>query len=151
MQTVGEIMVREVKTISPEATLQEAAEMLTLQNISGAPVVDGAGKLIGILSESDLLNETKKRAALPRVAAFGLFMAPEESLRRIYHDGATLQVQTIMTRNVVTILPDAPLGEAVQLLLSKKVNRLPVVDEEGALVGIVTREDLLKAVFRLSS
>ena len=151
MQTVGEAMTREVKTIPAEATLHEAAEMLTLQNISGAPVVDEAGTLVGILSESDLLNETKKRAALPRVAAFGLFMAPEESLRRIYHDGATLQVSTIMTQNVITVTAETTLSEATQLILNKKINRLPVVDAEGALVGILTREDVLKAMYHLNS
>lgn len=150
MQTVGEIMTREVKTLSAEATLREAAELLTLQQISGAPVVDEQGTLVGILSESDLLNEAKKRAALPRVAAFGLFMAPEESLMRIYHDGATLLVKSVMNTSVVTVTEDTPVPTAVQLLLTRKINRLPVLSDGGTLIGIVTREDLLKAVFQLS-
>ena len=149
MQTVGEIMTREVKTIPAEATLRDAAELLTLQHISGAPVVDESGIVVGVLSESDLLNEAKKRTALPRVAAFGLFMASEESLMRIYHDGATLQVRGVMTKNVVTATLQTSVSEAIQLLLHKRINRLPVVDDEGKLVGIVTREDLLKAVFHI--
>lgn len=150
MQTVGEIMTREVKTISADATLREAAELLTLQQISGAPVIDAQGTLVGVLSESDLLNEAKKRAALPRIAAFGLFMAPEESLMRIYHDGATLLVKSVMSTAIVTITEDTPVAAAIQLLISRKINRLPVLSARGALVGIVTREDLLKAVFQLS-
>lgn len=150
MQSVGEIMTREVKTISADATLREAAELLTLQQISGAPVINAQGTLVGVLSESDLLNEAKKRAALPRIAAFGLFMAPEESLMRIYHDGATLLVKSVMSTSVVTITEDTPIAAAIQLLISRKINRLPVLSASGALVGIVTREDLLKAVFQLS-
>ena len=149
MQTVAEIMTQDVVTISEDATLREAAVLLTERHISGAPVVNALGELVGVLSESDLLNDNKKREALPRITAFGIFIASEESVRRMYHEGADLQVRTVMTSPVLTVKDDTTVAEASRLLLGKKINRLPVLDAAGKLVGILTREDILKAVFSL--
>ena len=142
-------MTRPVVTILENATLREAAALLSEKQISGAPVVDAQGNLVGILSESDLLNEGRKRAALPRTAAFGVFVASEEVLQRLYHAGADLCVRSVMSTNLQTATEDTTVIEATRTMVSKKINRLPVVDSEGTLVGIVTREDLLKAVFSL--
>lgn len=149
MQTIAGIMTRPVVTILENATLREAAALLSEKQISGAPVVDAQGNLVGILSESDLLNEGRKRAALPRTAAFGVFVASEEVLQRLYHAGADLCVRSVMSTNLQTATEDTTVIEATRTMVSKKINRLPVVDSEGTLVGIVTREDLLKAVFSL--
>ncbi|WP_395091266.1 CBS domain-containing protein [Armatimonas sp.] len=149
MQTIAGIMTRDVVTISENATLREAAALLSEKQISGAPVVDAQGNLVGILSESDLLNEGRKRAALPRTAAFGGFLASEEVLQRLYHAGADLCVRSVMSTNLQMATEETTVIEATRTMISKKINRLPVVDSEGTLVGIVTREDLLKAVFSL--
>lgn len=147
--TVREIMTREVTTIPAEATLQEVATLLTVRNISGAPVVDEAGKMIGIISESDLLSEARRRAGLPHVAAFGIFTLPEETLRRIYHNGATLLASEVMTKKIITVPPDMTLSEVGDLMVKSRINRVPVVDADGSLIGIVTREDVLKALFHV--
>lgn len=149
MKTARDIMTRDVKTIPAEATLREAAELLSLYHISGAPVVDAAGNVVGILSESDLLSEARKRAALPSIAAFGLFRPVVDALQRIYHDGATLLVEEVMTRKVENIGPETSLHEIGDILARRRINRLPVVDDDGKLLGIITREDLLKAIFHL--
>ena len=149
MQTIAGIMTRPVVTILENATLREAAALLSEKQISGAPVVDAQGNLVGILSESDLLNEGRKRAALPRTAAFGVFVASEEVLQRLYHAGADLSVRSVMSTNLQTATEETTVVEATRTLISRKINRLPVVDSTGKLVGIVTREDLLKAVFSL--
>lgn len=147
MQTITQLMTRSVVTLSPELTLREAATLLLENQISGAPVIADNGQLIGILTESDLLNEAKKRAAIPRTAAFGIFLASEETLQRLYHFGADLAISEVMTRDLVTITEQTTVSEAAQLLVKKKINRLPVLSADGMLLGIVTREDLLKAVF----
>jgi CBS domain-containing protein len=149
MQTIAQLMTPEVITVAASATLREAATLLVEKQISGAPVVDEKGMVVGMLSESDLLNEARKRAALPRTAAFGFFVTSEETLMRLYHEGADLPVSSVMSSNVHSVTPEATTTEASRLLLSKKINRVPVLDSEGKLVGIVTREDLLKAVFAL--
>ncbi len=148
-KTASDIMTRDVKTISSDATLRQAAELLAFTGVSGAPVVDASGRIIGIVTESDLMNEAKKRAALPHAGAFGLFSAPEEALLRIYHDGADLLVEEIMTKNVETVMGDTPMRQVTELMTRRRINRVPVVDFEGKLVGIITREDVLRALFEL--
>lgn len=149
MKTASEIMQTEVRTLSTEATLREAAELLGLWNVSGAPVVDEQGALVGVVSESDLLSEARKRAAIPRTAAFGVFLPVEDALRRIYHEGATLLVGEVMSTKLATASPDTPLDELGRMLVNRRINRIPVVDDAEKLVGIVTREDVLKALFGL--
>jgi CBS domain-containing protein len=147
--TAADVMTREVRTVPADATLRETAEMLNIHGIGGAPVVDAAGSVVGMISESDLINAAKKRAALPHVAAFGAFLAPEESVQRIYKDGMTLLAEEVMSRKVVGVPPDAPLSEVGDLMLRHKVNRVPVLGEDGALLGIVTRTDVLRGLFGL--
>jgi CBS domain-containing protein len=147
--TAADVMTGNVQTVPADATLREAAQLLHQHDIGGAPVLDpNTGQIVGMLSEADLLNVAKKRAALPHIAAFGLFLAPEESLRRIYEDGATLLVEEVMTRRVISVNLDTPIAEVGDLLLQQKINRVPVLND-GKLVGIVTRHDLLRGVFRL--
>jgi CBS domain-containing protein len=145
----SEIMTKTVVTISPDATLREAAELLAFRRVSGAPVLDADGTVVGIVTESDLMNEAKKRAALPHTAPFGLFIAPEAALQRIFHDGASLLVDEIMTKDVLTVTGDTPVRLVADTMTKKRINRLPVVDSHGKLVGIITREDVLRALFDL--
>jgi CBS domain-containing protein len=148
-KTAGEVMTREVKTLAPEMTLREAAELLAHHSISGAPVVDGEGHVVGMLSESDLISEAKKKAALPRVAAFGLFLAPIESLEHIYHEGELLLVSEIMRKPVRTALESESMATLGDIMLKNKVNRIPIVSPEGVLVGLVSRADVMRAIFHL--
>ncbi len=147
--TVGEMMTRDVTTIPAEATLQEVATLLTAKNISGAPVVDETGKMVGIISESDLLSEARRRAGLPHVAAFGVFIVPQETLQRIYHNGATLRASEVMTRKVVTVTPEMLVSKVGDLMVRSKINRIPVVDDNENILGIVTREDILRSLFHV--
>jgi CBS domain-containing protein len=149
-KTAADIMKRDVITVPGEATLQEAAALLMTHDISGAPVVDASGKMIGIVSESDLLSEAKRRSALPHIAPFGLFLVPVETLERVYHNGATLLVEEVMTKDVISTPPDMPLQKVGDLMIRSKINRLPVVDNEDNLLGIITREDLLRSLFHIA-
>lgn len=147
--TVGDIMVRDVTTIPADATLHDVASLLTAKKISGAPVVDETGKMIGIISESDLLSEARRHAGLPHIAAFGVFVLHQETLERIYHNGATLLASEVMTKNVITTDPDLPITKAGDLMVKSKINRLPVVDANDNLIGLITREDIMRAVFHI--
>lgn len=149
-KTAGDVMTRDVKTIPAEATLQEVATLLLTHGISGAPVVDEAGDMVGIISESDLLSEARRKAALPHTAAFGVFLVPTETLQRIYHDGATLRAEAVMQKHVVTVEEDTPLSEIGDLLVRRGINRVPVL-RDGSLVGILTREDVLRGIFDVSA
>jgi CBS domain-containing protein len=150
-KTAADIMTRDVKTIPAEATLQEVATLLTTHDISGAPVVDDNGKVIGIISESDLISEAKKRSALPHIAAFGVFLVPEETLERVYHGGATLLAEEVMSRKIVSVSPDTKVQNIATIMVQEKVNRVPVMNEDNELLGIITRHDLLRGLYDLTS
>ena len=144
--TAKDIMTQDVKTVSSEATLHEVAELFVEHHIGGAPVVDPAtGELVGIVTEADLMNEKKRHAAIPRTALFGFALVAEERWRAAYDEGFALRAQDVMTRGVVTAAEDTPLAELSDLMVRRRINRVPVV-RENRVVGIVTRGDVLRGL-----
>jgi CBS domain-containing protein len=143
----SEIMSREVLSIAPDAPLRDAIRLMLDQRISGVPVVDGAGKLVGVLTEGDLLRrfETGTERRLRPWLEF--FLGPRRQAED-YVKTHGRRVEAIMTREVISIGPDTPVGELVALMESRRIKRLPVVDGE-VLVGIVSRADLMRAVARV--
>jgi CBS-domain-containing membrane protein len=133
---VAEIMSRPVITVTPDTGIKTAAQLLVQHAISALPVVDSKGRLVGILSEADLLPmETR---ADPRTQATPL--APTA--------GSTPQiVAEIMTRNVVVITADCQVSQAARIMLEAGVKRVPVV-KGRAVVGIVSRRDLVRVIAR---
>jgi CBS domain-containing protein len=113
-----DIMTRRVYTIHPEASAQEAARLLDEKRISGAPVVDGEGKLIGIVTEADIISKVNREG---------------------------LRVADIMSHELIVVSEETPLEEIAALLSERKIKRVPVV-EGGRLVGIVSRADIVHAV-----
>ena len=113
-----DIMTRKVCTIHPEASAQEVAQLLDSHRISGAPVVDADGKLIGIITEADIISKVNR-------------------------DG--LYVADIMSHEVLVVNEETPVSEIAMLLTERKIKRVPVV-EDGKLVGIVSRADIVHAV-----
>lgn len=143
--TARDIMTRDVKTITENAPLKEAVEILTANKISGMPVLDEKGTLVGIISEADLMNKEKRRAVLPHMALFGLFVVPERLLKEAYEEGFALKVRDVMTTNVVTAEEDTPVEELADIMVRKRINRIPIM-KDGQLVGIVTRNDVLRGL-----
>ena len=113
-----DIMTRKVCTIQPDASAQEAAHLLYSQRISGAPVVDADGRLIGIITEADIISKVNR-------------------------DG--LRVADIMSHELIVVNEESDVGEIAMLLTERKIKRVPVV-ENGKLVGIVSRADIVHAV-----
>ena len=147
--TVREIMETDVPTVSPEASMEDVLRVMRHHGVPGLPVVNDAGRCVGIITEADLvLSEEDADLHLPHY--FELFggLVFFESLG---HFGERLRKATaarardMMTPDPVTIGPDATVQEAARLIARKKHNRLPVV-EHGRLVGVVTRLDVLAAL-----
>ncbi len=147
--TAADLMTREVITVKADATLREVAEILTQAGISGAPVVDDDGRLVGVISESDLLNAEKRREALPRMALYGTVPISEERLMRAYKGGMSLKAGDLMTRDVVTAAEDTSADAVCDMMITHRINRIPVV-RDGRPVGIITRSDLLLGMLRSS-
>ncbi len=141
----ADIMTKKVKTISEEATLREAAELMAWNKISGLPVVNGAGVLTGIISEADLMDKGKRKSAVPRMSLYGLYTIPEEMLQKSIDEGFSLKVKDCMSRKVITATPDTSVEELAQTMVDKGINRIPILSG-GKVAGIVSRNDLLRAL-----
>lgn len=143
-----QIMTRPVITVSPEATIVEAANMMLKHHVSGLPVVDAAGKLVGIVSEGDFLrrSETDTQRRRGRWLSF-LFGQGSSAGDFVSEHGR--KVSEVMTPKPFTVTEDMPLADVVDLMESKNVKRLPVI-RDGKLTGIVTRANILQAVASLA-
>lgn len=140
--TVGDVMVREVVTVQPSATLKEAAGLLVKHGISGLPVLEG-DRLVGVLSERDLLFQERQRPETRRWLAW--LTDPVAAADRPKLDAYV--VGQAMTSPALAITPGSQVSAAAKQMLDADVSRLPVV-EDGKLVGIVTRADLVRAFVR---
>ncbi|MEV4624234.1 CBS domain-containing protein [Asanoa sp. NPDC049573] len=133
--TVEDVMTRDVVSVAPDASYREVVNALIDRAVSAAPVVDAVGRVVGVVSEADLLH---------KVEAVG-----DERHRRIFgarrHADAPAAVAAeLMTSPAVVIEPDTSIVAAARLLESKRIKRMPVVDRQRRLVGIVSRRDLLR-------
>jgi CBS domain-containing protein len=141
--TVAEVMTSSVVTVTPGTGFQELVAKMAEHHVSGIPVVDEAGRLVGIVSEADLLREGSHDRRRTRALDWFLQPARTEAARGRGHDA-----KAIMTTPVVTVRPDQSIWEAIRDLREAGVKRLPVIDQDGRLVGIVSRVDLLSAFIR---
>lgn len=114
----SDIMTRKVYTIHPEASAQEAAQLLSQYRISGLPVVNADNKIIGMVTEADIIS-------------------------KVHRDG--LRVTDIMSHEVIAVTEETPVGEIAMLLTERKIKRVPVVNGDR-LMGIVSRGDIVHAV-----
>jgi CBS-domain-containing membrane protein len=139
-----DIMTSPVITVTPDSDIRETAQRLLEHRISAVPVVDKAGRLVGIISESDLMR--REDAGTGRQASWwlSLFSDPERHMRA-YVKSHSLRVADVMTSNVVTVEEDTPVDEVADLLGRKGIKRVPVM-RNGAVVGIVSRADLLRGL-----
>ena len=139
-----DVMVAPVITTNPNATVRSAAETLLRHRISAVPVADGAGKLVGMLSEGDLLHRTEAATEIRRPWWLRVFIGQEE-LADEYVKAHARKVADVMTRHVITASPETPLHEIAALLEKHSIKRVPIV-ENDQLVGIVSRANLVQAV-----
>lgn len=139
-----DVMTTSVVTVSPETPVTDIARLLLEKRVSGVPVVDADGRVVGIVSEGDLVRRLEDEDDTGRSWWLDLLATPEERAER-YVRAHGRRARDIMTRDVVTVSPDTPLGAIARLLEEKHIKRVPVV-ENGRLVGIVSRADLLRAL-----
>ncbi len=147
MLTASDIMTKDVLTVTTSTSIRDLAEIITRNRIGSVPVVDEQGALIGIVTESDLI-EQDKNFHIPTVISLFDWVIYLESEKKFEKELKRMTAQTvgdIYTKEVVTVKPTTPITELADIMSGKKIHSLPVV-EEGKLVGIVSRIDLIRSM-----
>ncbi len=143
-----QIMTKPVTTIEPDATIVEAANVMLRQHISGLPVVDAAGTLVGIVSQGDFLRRSEIGTGRRRGRWLKFLVGSGRSATEFVHEHGR-KISEVMSPSPVTVTEDTPLEDIADLMEKRNIKRLPVV-RGGKLVGIVTRTNLLQAVAGLA-
>ena len=144
----ADVMTHRVTTTTPDATVAEAARVMLEHRISGLPVVDANGAVVGMVTEGDLLRRTEIGTERRRPNWLEFLLGPGRLAGEYTHTHGR-KIEEVMTRKVVTIDPSTPLESLVGLMEKHRIKRLPVV-EGGRLVGIVSRANLLSALAHLA-
>lgn len=145
---VRDIMTERVITLSEDMGIVDAAKILMENHINGAPVLDGEGRLVGILCRDDLISQQKK---LPVPSYFIVLdgviplISPKHLEREVDKIAAT-SVKHAMTARPITVTPETSIEDVAALMVDKKIHTIPVLDSLGRLVGIVGKEDVLRTV-----
>ena len=142
---VRDLMQSDVRTTSPDESLKDVARTLVENRISGMPVCDAEGKVVGVISEGDILFKERGRPE-QRSAPLGWLL--DGGSRTDLKKATARTVGDAMTAPAVTIRPSSSATAAARLMIEQGVNRLPVVMQDGRVVGIVTRADLVRAFTR---
>ncbi|HZH94001.1 MAG TPA: CBS domain-containing protein [Tissierellaceae bacterium] len=146
---IKDIMTRDVITVTMEDNVEKCASLLIKHNLSGLPVLDEAGKLVGIVTEGDLIRRASRiqgPAVLEVLGGLIYLDSPKKFIDELKNSMGQ-KAGDVMTKKVVTVDPDQTIEEGATLLVEKKVKRLPVVNKEGELVGIVSRRDIMSYLF----
>ncbi|HVL95314.1 MAG TPA: CBS domain-containing protein [Solirubrobacteraceae bacterium] len=150
--TVRDIMDADPVTVTPEADVETVVRALREHELPGVPVVNSSGRCLGIITESDLvLPGDEGDLHLPHfIELFGgiVFLESMHHFQERLERATASKARDLMTEDPVTIGPDAGVGEAGRLIARSGHNRLPVVDDDGRLLGVVTRVDVLDALTR---
>jgi CBS domain-containing protein len=142
---VADIMERDVVTIGPDATVHELVQLLQEKDLGGVPVVSADGALVGVVTEGDLVIEDADMRLPHYFQLFGnlVYLGGQKKFEERLKKMVGNAVRDVMTTEVFTVAPDEPAGTAANIMVDRKVNRVPVV-EDGKLVGIVARHDIIK-------
>jgi CBS domain-containing protein len=148
MLKAKDIMTTPVITLYPDQEIMEAARILLENHISGAPVIDEDGMIVGVLTRDDLITQQKE---IPLPSYFVVFDAliPIKSLGQVEREAEKIAATTVehaMTQDPVIVSPDTPIGEIAELMVDNKMHTIPVQDESGKIVGVIGKEDILKTI-----
>ena len=152
---VRDVMTTQVFTLKPTNTVKEATVELAVDSISGVPVVDDKHRIVGIVSETDILNLLLKYQAKLSTDDPSLYMllspmdddSQEEHVRAANKAVSETLVKDIMTVTLITTTPDAKIVDVVKVMIERGVNRIPVL-EKGTLVGVISRADIIFAIYK---
>lgn len=146
---VKEIMTSEVVTVSITDSVEQCAKLLQEHDISGLPVLDEAGKVAGMITEGDLIRRASRVKAPGYLEILGglIYLGSPKKFVDELQRAMSLEAGQLMSKNLVSIKPDDTIEKAATLMVEKKISRLPVIDENHKLLGIVSRRDIMGSLY----
>lgn len=148
-KTVADVMTSSPILARPDMPLKEAIQILAEHQISGLPVVNDAGKLVGIISETDIIWQESGVTPPPYITILDsvIYLENPSRYEKELHKALGQTVEEVMTTGqIATITPNQSLSEAARLLNEKRVHQLPVLDEAGNVIGILTCGDIIRTM-----
>lgn len=146
---VKEIMTSEVVTVSIDESVEQCAKLLQEYNISGLPVLDAAGKVAGMITEGDLIRRASRIKAPGYLEILGglIYLGSPKKFVDELQRAMSLEAGQLMSKNLISVNPEDTVEKAATLMVEKKVSRLPVIDDQEKLVGIVSRRDIMGSLY----
>ncbi|MBW4522063.1 MAG: CBS domain-containing protein [Scytolyngbya sp. HA4215-MV1] len=147
-KTVADIMTRDPITVGIDTSLGDVIKILAERRISGLPVIDSTGKLVGIVSETDLMWRESGATPPPYIMLLDsvIYLENPGRYERELHKVLGQTAGEVMSKNPITITPEKPLRDAAHLMHERNVHRLPVIDTKGSVIGVLTRGDIVRAM-----
>lgn len=140
-----DIMNEVVVACVPDTRVEDVVRKLAEHGISGMPVIDARKRVVGVVSESDLLLADELEPPRVKAALYGLYIMPERVMEEAARSRGVL-VSDVMTKKVISFHPDDNVRDIARRMQQERINRVPIVDDEGVLVGILTRADIIRAL-----
>jgi len=146
---IKDVMTTDVVTVSTDDPVEKCAKLLQENDISGLPVVDKEGRVVGMITEGDLIRRASRIEAPGYLEILGglIYLGSPKKFVDELQRAMALEAGKMMSGEVVSIRPDQSLESAATLMVKHNINRLPVVDDEEKLVGIVSRRDIMKHLY----
>ncbi|WP_069365882.1 CBS domain-containing protein [Salisediminibacterium beveridgei] len=150
MERIKDIMTKEVVTITPDTSVEDTAKLLLKHHFSGVPVVDEDGVLQGVVSEGDIIKRAshiQSPAVLEFLGGLIYLDSPTKYMEEL-KQAMALTIGDLMKTEVVTADPEDSIENIATRMLNKNYKRLPVVDDEGKIIGIISRRDIMKHLYQ---
>lgn len=146
---VREVMTTDVVTVSIGDSVETCAKLLQEHNISGLPVLDEAGRVAGVVTEGDLIRRASRVKAPGYLEILGglIYLGSPKKFVEELQRAMSLEAGQLMSKNVIFIGPEDTVEKAATLMVEKRISRLPVVDEQQKLIGIVSRRDIMGSLY----
>jgi CBS domain-containing protein len=146
--TVADFMTCDVISVSPDTAIKEVIQLLATQGIGGLPVVDDDCKLVGVISETDLLWQESGVTPPPYITLLDsiIYLKNPATYDRDLHKALGQTASEVMTPKPITIASDRPLSEAARIMHDRHIHRLFVLDEDGGVAGVITVGDIIRAM-----
>lgn len=144
-----DIMTTDVKVAKQTDTIKSIAKILIHEKIGGLPVVDKDNRVVGIISETDIIKK-EKHVAAPEFITFlqgVIYLEDFKKMEKDIQDIAAVQVKDLMSKEVIKVYEDDTFDDVANIMIKKSVNRVPVVDKDNKIKGIICRYDIIKSMY----